>query len=402
VLLGQLTGDNLGIHKLLGYSESFVANDPYRFCRMHRQQCQTACRLDSSLLRNRQNYEQDPQLSSLRKTGVKNASNFNELPDFHITENFCPDIMHDVFEGIAPLDIRILLNKLITSGQLSLSGINSRIDRFNFGHFKKDKPSPITLQNLRSTSTRMGQSASQMCTLVLKFGLLFRNLFSKNCLTWKLYILLREILDVILSPSVSAVEIPYLESIIEDHHYLYQRLYGLTLIPKHHHLLHYPHAIRQVGPILNFWAMRFEGRHRFLKHVANISCNFKNIAKTVTKRNQMCLSYKFLLNRPFRDQYISEVSELVQISDTEFLETISQTLGTDEGVIHILNSLENESFKIKPKDVLVKCWNDPNCQPLFIRVELLFRHDSTYFLVHKIYRTLIHISMPLIFRSRTR
>ena len=37
VALGQVSGDNLGMHGLFGFTESFVANHPCRFCLIHRQ-----------------------------------------------------------------------------------------------------------------------------------------------------------------------------------------------------------------------------------------------------------------------------------------------------------------------------------------------------------------------------
>ena len=39
------------------------------------------------------------------------------------------------------------------------------------------------------------------------------------------------------------------------------------ITPKMHHLVHYPRYIRMFGPLLNVWAMRFEGKQAYLKKV---------------------------------------------------------------------------------------------------------------------------------------
>lgn len=37
--LGLILGDNLGLHSILGFVESFVANYHFRFCKTHKKQC---------------------------------------------------------------------------------------------------------------------------------------------------------------------------------------------------------------------------------------------------------------------------------------------------------------------------------------------------------------------------
>lgn len=38
-LLGLMLGDNLGLHSILGFTESFMANSPCRFCRSIKFEC---------------------------------------------------------------------------------------------------------------------------------------------------------------------------------------------------------------------------------------------------------------------------------------------------------------------------------------------------------------------------
>ena len=56
-------------------------------------------------------------------------------------------------------------------------------------------------------------------------------------------------------------------------------------------MVQYPRAIREIGPLIRVWAMRFEGRHNNFKKLARIVDNFKNIAKTLAERNQASLCH---------------------------------------------------------------------------------------------------------------
>jgi hypothetical protein len=47
--------------------------------------------------------------------------------------------------------------------------------------------------------------------------------------------------------------------------------------PKTHHLTHYPEAIANFGPPMNYWTARYESRHRIAKSTAESAKNFKEI-----------------------------------------------------------------------------------------------------------------------------
>lgn len=48
-------------------------------------------------------------------------------------------------------------------------------------------------------------------------------------------------------------------------------------------MIHHPHRIRNIGPILHTWCMRYEAKHTFFKQQLK---NFKNITKTLAKKHQ--------------------------------------------------------------------------------------------------------------------
>ena len=60
------------------------------------------------------------------------------------------DAMHDILEGIAPLEIKLFLRYCTMSGIFSLSYLNDRLMNFNFGYSEQDKPVPKLSAVLRS------------------------------------------------------------------------------------------------------------------------------------------------------------------------------------------------------------------------------------------------------------
>ncbi|KAK3929374.1 Zinc finger protein zfp-2 [Frankliniella fusca] len=61
----------------------------------------------------------------------------------------------------------------------------------------------------------------------------------------------------------------------------------IRLINKHHHMLHYVDFIRNFGPLILYWCIRYEAKHYFFKLCATVCHNFKNILKTLMEILQM-------------------------------------------------------------------------------------------------------------------
>lgn len=104
--VGLIIGDNLGLHGLLGFTESFVANYACRFCKMTLVQRAMASGEDETLLRNYGNYESDVKMHDMSKTGIKEKCIFHELPGLNAVDNITIDIiMHDLLEGMCMFDL---------------------------------------------------------------------------------------------------------------------------------------------------------------------------------------------------------------------------------------------------------------------------------------------------------
>ena len=101
------------------------------------------------------------------------------------------------------------------------------------------------------------------------------------------YLSLRNILDIILSPTVQCGETKFLACLISEYLEMRHILFPeITAKNKHHHLIHYPRLIEEVGPMSSYSCMRFESKHQRYKRLMHIGGNFKNVPKTVSTSHQ--------------------------------------------------------------------------------------------------------------------
>lgn len=127
----QVTGDNLGLHSLFGLVESFSARYCCRFCAAEKDDFQTEFSEDSPkiVLRTKDNHTAHCQEMTHNPSlpyvfGVKSSCLLNSLTYFHTTENFSVDVMHDVLEGMAQYELKLLFlyfkEQHVTLGELNL------------------------------------------------------------------------------------------------------------------------------------------------------------------------------------------------------------------------------------------------------------------------------------------
>ncbi|XP_059362352.1 uncharacterized protein LOC132101422 isoform X1 [Carassius carassius] len=292
--IAQVTGDNLGLHSLLGYVESFSANNFCRFCLVDKQTSQTVFRDDDPriTLRNKALHDQhcndlmvDPTLPST--FGVKRQCLFNDLQYFHVSENYAVDIMHDILEGVGQFELKLLFAYLSDNKIISKTDVCNRIYSYNYGFVeRKNRPTRI---NLEQNGNGIGLNAIQTFCLIRNMPLIFGDVLREGNAHYRLLLLLLQIMNIILSPVVTDGMTVCLKHLIVDHHQLFKELYPhRRMIPKHHFMIHYPRVIRKIGPILHVWSMRFEAKHRFFKNTIK---NFKNITKSLAQKHQMAIAY---------------------------------------------------------------------------------------------------------------
>lgn len=288
----QVTGDNLGLHSIFGFVESFGARYCCRFCLLEKDKFQTIFCEDNPELRLRTvelheehclTVERESSLSHV--FGVKRSCLLNTLQYFNTANNFAVDVMHDILEGVGQFEMKLIL-QYIQQNYISGEQLERRIHAFDYGYNQqRNRPPGVKLFH---ESNDLGLNATQSWCLLRNMPLLFGDLMEREDKHWELLILLLQIVNIIFSPVVSEGMTIYLKHLISDHHKLFKRLFPtVNLLPKHHFMLHYPRCIRKVGPLVHLWCMRYEAKHNFFKKQLK---SFKNITLTLARKHQSCMA----------------------------------------------------------------------------------------------------------------
>ena len=89
---------------------------------------------------------------------------------------------------------------------------------------------------------------------------------------WLCFLLLRKIVDIVLSPVFSEGLCSSLKLLIREHHTKFVNLYGVEVfIPKMHFLVQYPDQIQAVGPMVRTWTIRHEAKLSFFKQASHLA-----------------------------------------------------------------------------------------------------------------------------------
>lgn len=287
--LGLVIGDNLGLHSLLGFIESFNANYSCRFCKMNKIQRSFATMEDKAFCRTVESYLIDLQLQDPSRTGIKADCIFHYLPNFHVTRNRSVDIMHDMLEGVCLFDIVLILKYYIYEAKLfTLEQLNSYMESHNYGT-SSNIPPPIMANHLKNDTLRM--SAAEMSNFFLHLGTLVGHLIPRNDPVWQVYLILRQIFALVTSISIQEGCSELLSSLVKEHHRLAQTVLHRKLKPKDHLLLHYGSVMADCGPLIHLWGMRFESKHKESKDVLASSNCKTNICKSIAVKVQWKLSH---------------------------------------------------------------------------------------------------------------
>jgi hypothetical protein len=293
--------DTLAAHMVGGFKGSMsFALRVCRTCMVTSDQIQECLSESSCVLHTADSYfEQcsllDGPLESHYSTtyGVNFMSVLEEVPAFSVINGLPHDIMHDLYEGIVPYELKLLLRHCVTSGYFSLGELNCRIERYGFDC---NEPRLLDVSILRNTGSKIRQSASQMISLSHNLPLIIGDKIPHGDSCWISFLLLLRICRIANSPICSPDTISYLRVIIEEKLLTFKTVYPHEkLLPKHHYMLHYPAQIERLGPLIQCWTMRQESKLSFVKKVSRLS-NYKNICKTVIKKHNFWICYQLNKN----------------------------------------------------------------------------------------------------------
>lgn len=327
-LLGLVLGDNLGLNSILEFSRSFSSNYYCRFCKVEKSIMRTLCEEDNTMMRNIENYTEDIAKNNFSCTGLYKESILNKIFSFHVTSNFCVDVMHDVFEGVCHYDMCHIIKYYVYTVQLfSLNTLNNRKSNFNYGSLEVGNISP-PIKDIHLNKCHLKMSAREMMTFIHFFPLMIGDLIIEGDEVWQFFLILIKLIDILLSNTFNQSAILHLKNLIMQHNSLYISLFNDTLKPKHHFLVHYPTIIQYSGPPRHFWCFRFEAKHREMKIYARTTSSRKNITLTLAKKSQLKFS-NFLIkqrvsNLSVKDKHIihssniNYICEILSIKVTQF------------------------------------------------------------------------------------
>ncbi|CAH0721225.1 unnamed protein product, partial [Brenthis ino] len=300
--LAVILGDNLGIHSLIGFSESFSGNFPCRICKIHKKNLKYAHECDHELYRTMEQYLTDLDIRDVTTTGIKEECVWHDVDGFSVIDNVGVDIMHDLLEGVCKYDLSFLLHTYIFELKLfTIETLNNRLISFGYGPDRDNQPPCVLPDHIRKQAIKM--SASEMLCFVRYFGLLLGDLIPSDDPLWELYLCLRKIFDIVTSTHLQRGMFDLLQCLVSEHHKLYIFLSKKSLTPKFHFLTHYQCMLKKFGPLVSIWSMRFEAKHRISKLSANVSSNRRNICKSLAIRHQLKLNDSFLNDNNVGKEY---------------------------------------------------------------------------------------------------
>lgn len=375
-VLGLLSGDNLGLHAMCGLVESFHANYACRFCKLHRTLCETTCLEDESVLRTRTSYATDLALENISLTGIKEECVFNEVNSFHVIDNAYVDIMHDILEGIAHYDMIPIISHFIDIGDFNLSVLNQSVQMFHYGPYVQNKPPYIS--HGFATKSKLKMTASEMLIFCRLFGVIIgHRIKSYDDPFWKLYLLLKEIIEFLQSRSVSDDSASAFKVLVLEHHNQYMKCTKEHLKPKHHNLVHYTRIMMQSGPLIFLSTIRLEAFHKALKKIATVVMSRKNIAFSIAIRYQFSFCHRLMAQESIIPT-IEVGSGNINVTKHDYFNNFASFLPTDvlcDQNSVIVNWVNYKGTRYQPKMVLI-CGTDESSCLNFAEIQYIVIHQN--------------------------
>ncbi len=237
-------------------------------------------------------------VKKLHINGVKNVCVFNELENFEVTDNFPPDVMHDLLEGCIRQNLRLLFVYLADKKLYTVQNLNEDLKNFKYGRIDGENKVP---DSLFSEASSYKISATHMWTLIR----ILPKIFGKSLKDDEYYNNFLEIIVIfrfLMSEEFTLIEIEELKQKINKYLTKFTKLYNnIKIISKQHFLIHYPSVIRKFGPPKLYWTMRFEAKHSYFKRVERATHNHVNLLYSLASRHQNLQVYHLLSDNYFVD-----------------------------------------------------------------------------------------------------
>lgn len=305
--LSYVAADNLAAHSLAGFYECFSVDLFCRFCMVTRSQMQEY-EVCSGTFEPRTKHTHNQQVEEVRQDttlsrqyGVKRGCVFSEkLEYFHVVQGYPPDILHDLLEGVVPVELSLCIADLISKRYFKLEDLNNAIRTFPYDlSDKTNQPKPIA-QDFAAKGTVSG-NGHENWALIRLFPLLIGHKVPEGDSTWHIVMLLKDIVELAVATKHTDETIHFLQCVVSEHREVLTATFpNYRLRPKHHYIEHYAEMIKRFGPLVHVWTMRFEGKHTFFKETIKNARNFRNVALTMAEKHQKMIAFHLGVNSFFR------------------------------------------------------------------------------------------------------
>ena len=287
-------GDNLGVHKMAGFQESFSSGSrPCRTCRATNAEFNTKLTEEELTLRTEEQYREELEMSEYggdearKSTGIKSKCVFDEMEGFKVTEMFPPDIAHDLFEsGVVNHSLSLVLTYLIFHLKLfTLMSLQKVMKSFSYARVDRVN-APAVLQ-AKGRKVYVRGTFSQCWTLLRVIPFMIGPLVPPGEKVWLLVVELVSLVQLICAPRMDSELLARMQPSVEKWLKNFCLAFpDFRLTPKFHYLLHYQHWAMKIGSLRKAWTMRFEAKHQQFKMHASRAHNTKNVCKTLAVRHQ--------------------------------------------------------------------------------------------------------------------
>ena len=293
----SVIADNLGAHSVAGFLQNFSGEYYCRFCTGTSSDIQVHSVASGAFsLRTKELHQthlrQVKDSTSTSCFGVKRECVFTQnLSHFNVIFGYPPDLAHDVFEGIIPVELARCLTVLISKKYFTLAELNTAILKFPYKWADRTNKPHVVSQTFSRRKT-VGGNAHENWSLLRFLPFLVGSRVPEDEPAWLILMDLKDITELVVAPVHSDDSLAFLESKILEHRQRYQTLFpDIKLIPKHHYLEHYPQIIRLFGPVVGQWTMRFEAKHSFFKQIIRHTSCFKNVPLSLASKHQLMIAY---------------------------------------------------------------------------------------------------------------
>lgn len=188
-----------------------------------------------------------------------------------------------------------------------------------------------------SPKKKLKLSAAETMTFLRNFALLIGDLITEDYECCSLFVLLKQIVDIIMDTKLLANLYNCLKVFISEYLSKLNEIFPSSIKPKHHHLVHYPAVLRQMGPLWHMSSMRFESRHREGRKISCSAICRANVCHTIAIKMQLQMNHRFLSGDPLPSIFSYGPIEEVSVYNLPLPSELKNCVSTcDEGLVALV------------------------------------------------------------------